>query len=307
MKRSHSSTIKGVEELLVTRGYSDSKVELIKKKGRNNVVLKDVANDLFIKIYTDSETLINSIEAQKIIEKTVHVPNLIYYSEKKLGEFGYVSIWNLIKDTRISKYVNPSNSDLKEISTAIIKIHKTVDSTLFGPHFPIKQSGSSWDDYLVKWVIKSIEMSTREIEEYKKTKVISHISTYLNVHKKKLQAVENTLLQGDIDISNFLFSKNRQMVVTDLDYSIYGDPAWEFASAMANWKFSAPCYKDMLEIYLKGRNFNEKQRKDFRSRVKFYGPIKKAVLIYSIKDISSLSAGEEMDLCFRELNNIPYI
>lgn len=307
MKSTHSNTIKEIEKHLEKMGYTESNIQLCKKKGRNNIVFRDVANDLFIKIYSDSETMINSVRAQKIIEKAVSVPKMIYFSQEKISNTGFMGVWDLIKNTRTSDYNDPSNTDLQKISKAIQKIHE-IDSikSKIGPHFPSKHSGLDWVDYLKKWVAKSINTSSREIRGHKKKRVVDCVNNYLEAYEKQFNETEIKLLHGDIDISNFLFTGGGELSTTDLDYSIYGDPAWEFASAVANWKFSAPCYKDMLEIYLKARNFDQKQKTDFGQRVEFYGPVKKAVLIYAIKDISSLSQQEEMDLCLHELN-ISYI
>lgn len=305
MEYAYSNIIKGVKALLKTAGYQNSKIRIIRQKGRNNIVLKDLVNNLFIKIYSEKSVLLNSIEAQKIIEKEIRVPSLFFYSKSKIKGGGYVGVWKLITGVKIREFNNISDLEIQGISETILKIHGMGNLELtYGSHFPKKDRTQDWNSYLKRWVKKSIRASTREVSGYQKKQIISLIDYYLNSNQKQLRGIETSLLHGDIDISNFLFTKKGQLYVTDLDYSIYGDPAWEFASAVAEWKFSAPCYRGILNKYLEGKECRRKQKEEFINRVEYYGPLKKAVLIYAIKDVSSLAEVEEMNLCLRELGRM---
>lgn len=296
VERANGITFDSVKEALTTRGYLNSDLKTV-PNGRNSLTMKDVANCLFIKVYPDSTLMLNSVIAQQLIEDIVFMPRLLFYSKNE-DKTTFI-IWELMKSSKVINSSTITSVEIGRIANTIYQIHKQKSTHYeYGPHFPADDRRNDWKSYLKFWTNHYISDSPREIEGFEKDFVLHQVMDYIDF----LPMTDSSpcLLHGDINIANFLSKKNH-IYTTDLDYSIFGDPAWEFASAVADWKFSDPSYHDILKQYMNLFEGGENEKTMFLKRVEYYGPIKKIGLLYRIGDVSELSTVEEMSRSMKEI------
>ncbi len=299
MERTNGITFDSVKEALSARGYPDSDLMAV-PNGRNSLTMKDTANNLFIKVYPDSTLMFNSVIAQQLMEDITFTPKLLFYSTDK-DKSTFIA-WELIEPSKITNPSTITSIEIGKIANTIYQIHKQKNTrSEYGPHFPVGDRKSDWKSYLKYWMNHYVSASPREIEGFEKDFVLHQVMDYINI----LPITDSLpyLLHGDINITNFLSKKGR-IYITDLDYSIFGDPAWEFASAVADWKFSDQSYHDMLKQYMNLFEGDKNEKTMFLKRVGYYGPIKKVGLLYRIGDVSELSIVEEMNKSMKEIKTL---
>ncbi len=298
MERTNAITFEPIKEALTVRGYFNPNLKSI-VNGRNSLTMEDVNNHLFIKIYPDNTLMFNSIIAQHLIEDISFMPKLLSYSTNK-DKIAFAA-WELIEPLNRTDSKTNTSIEFDKIANIIYQIHKRKSPRFeYGPHFPVNDRRDNWKSYLKHWINRYISDSPREIKGFKKEPVLDRLVNYIDL--LPVTNVSPRLLHGDINITNFP-SKGDVIYTTDLDYSIIGDPAWEFASAVADWKFSSPIYHDILKQYMNLFEDDENTKKMFMRRIELYGPIKKIGLLYKIGDVSEISINEEMNKSIEEIKS----
>lgn len=298
VKHQNNNTLNLVKKELKNAGFQNLDFEFV-VSGRNSMTIKDGRNDLFIKVYSNKNLLLNCLYAQQIIEAEVPTPELLYHLEEKNGIS--FAVWRLVSAKEVLNPNKVNSNEIGRIAESICKIHSFRNMNKFyGPHIPINERKADWEEYLKLWTKSYIVDSRREIDGINKNTVYSKVQNYIDILPD--QRIPSVLLHGDINISNFMLRK-KHIYVTDLDYSIFGDPAWEFASAVADWTLSGLCYNLILSKYLKIIGLDSSEENNFLKRVGYYGPIKKIGLLYMIKDISGVSEAEEVDKSLKEIRD----
>lgn len=82
MKHQNDIILSLVKEALKTRGFQDPDLNPV-INGRNSLTIEDNKNDLFIKVYSKSTLMLNSLLAQQIIEIKVPTPKFLFHSGVK--------------------------------------------------------------------------------------------------------------------------------------------------------------------------------------------------------------------------------
>lgn len=277
---------------------SDDKLS-VDIRGRNNFTLVSLESNLFIKIYPSGN--INKsyyLKIYSIFSDLSKVPKLKkVHSIKFQGEYYLIFAYDFLSLKNLNE-IKINTSLLDSFVNLLVRIH---ESGLF-LRLDKKDVMYDWEKYLIKWC--KLEDYHNRLDYSKLNELQQKLTSYLNCNISKFKEIRKSLIHGDINLENFLIDKNEKKVeyCLDLDYACVADPAWEFASAVADWSFSDKRYKKILRKYMKRRSLSDSEKEDFLKRVKFYGPIKKLVILLRIGDISGLDFNNEIRMISRELD-----
>jgi aminoglycoside phosphotransferase (APT) family kinase protein len=253
--------------------HANNKVFLLKgKKGKIIVRIGNSADK--INLYQKSK------ELYKFLKKKVAIPKKSMFAVIKINEkhklpFLIQEFLNGIPANKLKKPKKVAG----EIAKIIYNIHNINFKKL--KKILIKRKllkESSWERYIQQEVLNSLKILNKEgfLCKQDKDNLESRFKEILlYLHKKRLILKEkDVLLHGDVDPSNFIFTKNGKFLgVIDWDFFRFGDPAWDFSNfIMQNNKKRINFYlgREYIKILKKkDKNFNEI---NFRERMSFYYP-----------------------------------
>jgi aminoglycoside phosphotransferase (APT) family kinase protein len=171
-------------------------------------------------------------------------------------------------DAQNLRQVKPKEEHLQHIAQILMKIHTLKVKDGYGVVQPTQFNGShkSWHNYLKQVVDRALKrlVATGAFSEHEDLEYRAKFRKLLKDNKAIIDQTPKKFLHGDANLGNFLVDKETEKIVAvlDLDFILYGDPAWEFvgkpdelyeyyiAEAKAvNPKFSEENFRKRMVIY----------------------------------------------------------
>jgi aminoglycoside phosphotransferase (APT) family kinase protein len=176
----------------------------------------------------------------------------------------YVDANNLLQ-------VKPKAEHLKHIAQILMKIHGLRVRNGSGSVQPTKFQGShkSWYNYLRAVVNSALKrlLAAGAFTEQEDLEYRAKFRKLLKDNKALIDQTQKKFLHGDANLGNFLVDRKTEKIVAvlDLDFILYGDPAWEFVGKPA----------ELYEYYLaEAKAINPKfSEESFRMRMVIYESI----------------------------------
>ena len=133
-----------------------------------------------------------------------------------------------------------------------------------------------WFKSIYQYVTKENISESLSSESY--VRIQSKLKKYFRKYKTYFEGLRCNLLHGDLSLGNILIDGKRVSALIDLDFSMVGDPAWDFA-------FRDHLHKNLLPLYFSemrglGVDIDEDH---FRFRISLYEPIIKLAITNSLK------------------------
>jgi aminoglycoside phosphotransferase (APT) family kinase protein len=164
------------------------------------------------------------------------------------------------------RQVKPKLEHLKHIAQILMKIHSLKVKDGYGVVQPSKFKGPhrSWYNYLKRVVDRSLKKLAGEFSKSQDLEYRAKFRKLLKDNKVIIDQSSKKFLHGDANLGNFLVDSktDKILAVLDLDFILYGDPAWEFVgkpdelyeyyiaeAKTVNPKFSEESFRKRMVIY----------------------------------------------------------
>lgn len=111
------------------------------------------------------------------------------------------------------------------------------------------------------------------------------LNVFFSKHQEYFTGAKGKLLHGDISFDNILVNNQRIAALIDFEWSMSGDPAWDFAGYVDEKSRNSKMYENLLQEYFKclkkqGVKIDEA---NFRFRIKLYWTIKLLFIAHTFK------------------------